>query len=107
MNKKTALSYSGLYFGYYKVYVLKIEIARIKYMLVNFEVRNEYLFMRWIKGVLLMLEKSLGKTNVKKLKVILLIEVDFNVLYEIIFNGRIMPALEVQDNILYEIIGSR
>jgi hypothetical protein len=87
--------------------LLKIEIVRIKNILVNLEVRNEYLFMRWIKGILVMLEKSLGKTNVKKLKVILLLEVDFNVLYKTIFNSRIMPALEVKDKILYEIIATR
>ena len=55
--------------------------------------KNGYLLKRWIKGVSVMLEKSLGNTNAQKHRVILLLEVDFNAFHEIIFNSRIMPVL--------------
>jgi len=41
-----------------------------------------------------MLEKSLRNINAQNLRVILLLEVDFNALYKIIFNRRMMPVLE-------------
>ena len=41
------------------------------------------------------LEKSLGNIHVQKLREILLLEVDFNTLYKIIFNRRIVLVLEV------------
>ena len=43
----------------------------------------------------------------KKIRAILLLEVDFNAVYKIIFNGRIIPRLEETNTIPYEIIGSR
>ena len=54
-----------------------------------------------------MLEKSPGKILVEKLQAILLLEADFNVLYKIIFNGRILPTLERNNIIPSEIIGGR
>ena len=39
-NKRTASSYSGLHFRHYKVYTLMLEIAEIKYKLVNLAIRS-------------------------------------------------------------------
>ena len=47
-----------------------------------------------IKDMSMILEKSLGNMNTQKLRVILLLKVDFNVLCEITFNGRMMLVLE-------------
>ena len=41
-----------------------------------------------------MLEKALGKININKLRVIPFLEADFNALYKIIFNSRLLPLLE-------------
>ena len=54
-----------------------------------------------------MLEKLPGKILVSKLRVILLLEADFNALHKIIFNGRILPALEKEGLIPQEIMGGR
>ena len=88
------MSYSGLHFRYCKVYILKIEIVRIKYKLVNLVLRYTYTLVRWIKFMPVILEKSLRNINAQNLRVILLLEVDFNALYKIIFNRRMMPVLE-------------
>ena len=53
------------------------------------------------------LEKSPSNLNTEKLRAILLLEVDFNTLYKIIFNNRMMLVLEVREEILQEIISSR
>ena len=54
-----------------------------------------------------MLEKSLSNANVEKLRVILLLEVDFNALYKIIFNKRPISVLEAREEILQESIEDR
>ena len=54
-----------------------------------------------------MLEKALGNIDMKKLRVILLLEADFNTVYKIIFNRRIIPRLKEAKTILNEIIGNR
>ena len=51
------------------------------------------------------IRKSPGNMNVQKLRVVLLLEVDLNTLYKIIFNSRIMLVLEEKNVILYKIIG--
>ena len=54
-----------------------------------------------------MLEKSLENINIEKSRVILLLKADFDMLYEIIFNNRLISKLEVDQVISYEILGSR
>ena len=43
--------------------------------------------------------------NISKLRVILLLEVDFNALHKIIFSSRILSALERDNLILSEVLG--
>ena len=52
-----------------------------------------------------MLEKSPDNINVEKLRVILLLEVDFNTLHKIVFNIRLVLKLEEIQSIPCEIIG--
>ena len=54
-----------------------------------------------------MLEKALGNIDIKKLRVILLLEADFSIVHKIIFNGRIMLRLEEANIIPNKIIGGR
>ena len=54
-----------------------------------------------------MLEKVVSNANMQKLKEILLLKVDFNVMYKIVFNKRLMPILETADTIPPKIIGDR
>ena len=51
-----------------------------------------------------MLEKALGKLLVSKLRVILFLEANFNALYKIIFNRRILSILEKKHLIPYKIV---
>ena len=54
-----------------------------------------------------MLEKAPGNIDVKKLRAILLLELDFNTVHKIIFNKRMMPRLKEANVIPYKIIGGR
>jgi hypothetical protein len=75
--------------------------------LVNLDIKNSNPLSRQTKGLLVMLEKAPRKINVSKLCAILLLKVDFNTLYKIMFNMRILPSLECDRLILDEIIGGR
>ena len=63
--------------------------------------------LRWIKGVLVMLEKSAGDVNVQKLRAILLLEADFNAIHKIIFNSRLILSIKAANAIPMEVIGGR
>ena len=54
-----------------------------------------------------MLEKAEGIVDMMKLQAILLLEADFNAIYKIIFNNRLIPNLEVINVIPREVIGGR
>ena len=54
-----------------------------------------------------MLEKSAGNVYISKLRAILLLEADFNILNKIVFNGRVLPSIEASKSILSEVIGGR
>ena len=54
-----------------------------------------------------MLEKVAGNINVAKLRAILLLEIDFNALNKIVFNGRAIPRIETAKTIPYDVIGRR
>ena len=53
------------------------------------------------------MEKKQGEISISKLRVILLLEVDFNAINKIIFNTRLIPILEANNMISREIIGGR
>ena len=70
-------------------------------------IRNSILLERLNRGLLVISEKALGKIEVSKLRVILLLKADFNTMYKIIFSERLMSMLERRKYILFEIIGGR
>ena len=84
-----------------------VKIAEIKCKLANLAMRGGQLLKRWIKGVLVMLEKVVGSINAQKLRAILLLEADFNTQHKIIFNNRFILKLEAANRIPIEVIGRR
>ena len=54
-----------------------------------------------------MLKKKQGKISISKLRIIILLEADFNVISEIAFNTRLIFILVANDIIPREIIGRR
>lgn len=55
----------------------------------------------------IILEKSLGNLRVEKMRVILLLEADWNGSHKININGRLMPHLEAASSMPHESIGGR
>ena len=106
-REATASSYSGLHYGHYIAHCNSPIVAASKCQLVNLAISNRTPLKRWLNGVSIMLEKSLGNIQVYKLRAILLLEADFNVINKIIFNTRLMPSLKKFQSIPKELIGGR
>ena len=102
-----ALSISEIYFRHYKVQSSNPTLSALRCSLINLSIRNGTPLQRWTRGLSIMLEKAPGKILVLKLRVIHLLKANFNTLYKIIFNCRILPALESKNLISIEVIGSR
>ena len=54
-----------------------------------------------------MLEKVLGNINAQKLRAMLLLEADFNMMQKIIFDNKLIPKLEAANTILIKVIDGR
>ena len=98
ITRKTASSMSGLHYGPYIAHTFSPVASSVKWDLVNLALKNGSPLERWIRGVLIMLEKSPGNSTVEKLRDLLLLEVDFNGLHKNNFNGRRMPSLEASSS---------
>ena len=57
--------------------------------------------------LLVILGKALGNFLVEKLRVLILLEADFNTLHKINFNSTLLPSLEASSTISQEILGGR
>jgi hypothetical protein len=90
VNKETSSLESGIHFGHYIVgckldIILHYHAARVLAILAH---ANQ--LERWSRGLSVMLEKTLGNTLVTKLRVILLMEADFNATNKIIYGNRML-----------------
>ena len=94
MNEVTLSSISRLCFGDYKVQILDLTLLVIRCSLINLAIKNRTLLIHWTKRLSVMPKKLPGKIYVSKIRVILLLEADFNTLHKIIFNKRILSMLE-------------
>ena len=96
-----------MHYRYYSAQTKSSLLSIVEYELVNLVLVNKTLLERWIHRVSLILEKSKRITLVSKLRVILLLEANFNSLNKIIYNCRVMPKLEERRAILCKIIGGK
>ena len=98
---------SRLYFGNYKDEALDASISSIRISIVNIFIKLRTTLTRWRKALSIMLCKSPCKTHISKLRAVFLLEADFNDLYKIMFNHRILPCLEQHNIIPIEIVDGR
>ena len=76
----------------------------MKCQLANLTIRNTTLLERWKNGTSIIREKKQNDISVSKLRAILLLENDFNVVNKIIFKTRLILILKAKDLIPKEII---
>jgi len=74
----TALSPSGIHFGHYMAAMADMTVAKLNAILANLALSSSMAPDRWKMTLNVMLEKMAGNNNVKKLRIIMLFEADFN-----------------------------
>ncbi len=90
VNKKTSSSESGLHFGHYIVGCKSDTVAHFHAARVSVVLAHAIQLERWSRGLLVMLEKTLGVTLVSKLRAILLMEAVFSATNKIMYGVRMM-----------------
>ncbi len=90
VNKETLSSESGLHFGHYIVGCKSEIVAHYHAAQVSVVLAHAIQLERWLRGLSVMLEKTLGVMLVSKLQVILLMEADFNASNKILYGVRMM-----------------
>ena len=90
MNEETSSSELGLHFGHYKVGGKSNIIAHYHAARVTVTLVHAIQLERWLHGLSVMLEKTLGVTLISKLQAILLMEADFNTMNKIVYGNRMM-----------------
>jgi len=77
-RETTVSSPSGIHFGHYMAAMADETVARLNAILANLALYSGTAPDRWKKTLNVMLEKMAGNNNVKKLRIIMLFEADFN-----------------------------
>ena len=105
-NERTALSFSGLYFGHYKSIAHSDILSKTYAPKLSFITKTGSAPNRWPRGLSVMPEKITEVALVMILRAILLMEADFNYHNRLIFGSRMMD-LERQHNMVPEEIFSK
>ena len=106
-KEKTSSSVSGRHFSHYKAGAKPALIPHLYKLKTSVAAKNWIYLERWVCGLLLMLEKTLGCTLLAKLQVILLMEADFNHLNKEIFRKRTLDNVRKYGLVPEEIYSER
>ena len=87
VKERTALSFSGLYFGHYKAAAYSDTLSRIHALKLALITKTGSAPNRWARVLSCMLEKVAGIALVEKLRAILLMEADSNYHSRLIFES--------------------
>jgi hypothetical protein len=90
VNEETSSSELGLHFGHYIVGCKSEIVAHYHAAQVSVVLAHVTQLERWLRGLSVMLEKTLRVMLVSKLQAILLMEADFNGLNKILYGVRMM-----------------
>ena len=90
MEERTASSYSGHHFGHYKAAAYLDYLSAVHARTLGQVTKTGTIPERWSKGLSVMLEKIAGVAPVTNLRVIVLVEADFNCHNRLIFEDRMM-----------------
>ena len=104
---KKSLSESGLHFGHYVVGSASDIISYYHAARVTVVIAHAIQLERWLQGLSVMLEKTLGVTLVTKLRAILLMEADFNATNKIIYRNRMIEKAQEYNLMPEEIFSER
>jgi hypothetical protein len=95
-RERTGSSYSGLHFGHYIAASFCPNLSALHAMKLLICARNGVALAKWGIGLTVLLEKIMGNVFVHKLRVICLLEADFNWCNKLIFAKQMMQQA-IQD----------
>ena len=104
---KKSSSESGLHFRHYVVGSASDIISYYHAARVTVVIAHAIQLERWLQGLSVMLEKTLGVTLVTKLRAILLMEADFNATNKIIYGNRMIEKAQEYNLMPEEIFSER
>jgi hypothetical protein len=105
--EETSSSESGLHFGHYKSGASSAVISHFHAMKASVTLKTGYGLDRWERGLLVMLEKIPGCQLINILRLILLIEADFNSINKILFGIRMLNMVQLYGFMPDEIFSER
>jgi len=83
---------SGIHFGHYMAGMFNPKIMVMNAAMADIPLCMGFTYERWKKGLNMMIEKTVGDFNVKKLHIILLFEADFNANNKVDWKGYHVPS---------------
>ena len=89
-HEATLLLESGLHFGHYIAGCASKQVAHLHALKSTLVVNNGIVLDRWARGLLVMLEKLFGCALITKLRLILLMEANFNATNKIVYGNRML-----------------
>jgi len=107
MNERTSSSFSELHFGHYKTGARSDYISDVHAALSQLACTTGYSFERWQQGLTVMLEKKVGSIIVDKLRAILLMEADFNMVNKMMVGHRMIRKAEQHGTLPSDNTGGR
>ena len=98
---------SGLHFGHYKAAVDSDYMSEMHSLMSTIATATGYSFDRWQNGLTVLLEKKEGLRIIQKLRAILLMEADFNMVNKIMIGDRMIKQAEKHGELPADTIGGR
>ena len=102
----TSCGISGLHFGHFYASSKDLELCKLDKWFLEISLNTGCSLPRWYNGINVMIPKKANSNRVDKLRTIVLMEPDFNLLNKII-GKRVMRMAEQADSIAPEQFGSR
>ena len=98
-KERTSSSFSGLHFGHWKAAAFDAYLAEVQSVATELAYASGHSYLRWQRGLSVMLEKKKGVIFVNLLRAILLMEADFNFANKLIFGNRMMEWATAQQQL--------
>ena len=106
-RESTASSPSGIHVGHYKVSISMSDIAATLTSMLSLPFEHGFSPKRWQASIHVMLEKIPGQPRVDKLRIIQLLEADFNIALKIKIGRQLMKHAEKHDLLGNQMHGGR
>eukprot|EP00957_Ditylum_brightwellii_P017976 1354292-Ditylum_brightwellii.AAC.1 len=88
----TTSSPSGRHYGHYKAVLTNSSICIVHTIMMTLPFRFGFTPHRWQKAIDIMLEKDLADSKINRLRIIVIVEVDMNLIIKIIWNKHLAPT---------------